>query len=164
VLKWARGDKGANHRRAEPMIRQAAARGARIVRTTECFLDGYAIADKGTPLDVHRVLGEPIPDGKYCRRPMALADELDITLVAGMLEARGEARYSAAILIGPDGILLGMYHQQRWTRTGPEPAGHGVGRSRATSRSASAVIRSLKGGPANCSQRPHGLEVKFGLP
>jgi predicted amidohydrolase len=33
------------------MIRQAAARGARIVATTECFLDGYAIADKSIPLD-----------------------------------------------------------------------------------------------------------------
>ena len=44
---------------------------------------------------------------------MALADELDITLVAGMLEAQGEARYNAAVLIGPDGTLLGKYHKQK---------------------------------------------------
>jgi predicted amidohydrolase len=113
VLKWVRGDKEANYRRAEPMIREAAARGARIVCTTECFLDGYAIADKSIPLETYRALGEPIPDGEYCRRLMVLADELDIVLVAGMLEAEGETRYNTAILIGPDGALLGKYHKQK---------------------------------------------------
>src|SRR5690242_18900761 len=38
VLKWIRGDKAANFRRVEPMIRQAAAEGAQVVCTTECFL------------------------------------------------------------------------------------------------------------------------------
>src|SRR5262245_951270 len=61
VLKWVRTDKEANFRRAEPMIREAAKNGARIVVTTECFLDGYAIADKNIPLDDYRALGEPIP-------------------------------------------------------------------------------------------------------
>jgi N-carbamoylputrescine amidase len=112
VLKWVRGDKEANYRRAERMIRKAAARGAKIVCTTECFLDGYAIADKSIPVDAYRALGEHIPGGAYCRRLMALADELDITLIAGMLEARGEARYNTAVLIGPDGTLLGKYHKQ----------------------------------------------------
>ena len=50
VLKWIRADKEANFRRAEPRIREAAADGAQIVVTTECFLDGYAIADKSIPL------------------------------------------------------------------------------------------------------------------
>src|ERR1700704_1807630 len=61
VLKWFRGDKEANYRRVEPMIREAAAHGARIVCTTECFLDGYAIKDKSIPLEDYRALGEPIP-------------------------------------------------------------------------------------------------------
>lgn len=38
VLKWIRTDKEANLRRAEAMIREAAAGGAQIVCTTECFL------------------------------------------------------------------------------------------------------------------------------
>src|SRR4051794_27490623 len=113
VLKWVRGDKEANYRRAERMIRQAASQGAKVVCTTECFLDGYAIADKSIPLETYRALGEPIPDGEYCRRLMTLADELDVVLVAGMLEARGEARYNAAVLIGPDGTLLGKYRKQK---------------------------------------------------
>ena len=103
VLKWLRGDKEANYRRAEPLIREAAADGAQIVCTTECFLDGYAIADKSIPLDQYRALGEPIPDGQYFRKLAGLAKELKIYLVAGMLEADGEARYNTAALIGPDG-------------------------------------------------------------
>ncbi len=113
VLKWVRGDKETNFRRAEPLIREAAARGAKIVCTTECFLDGYAIADKSIPLETYRALGEPIPEGPYCRRLMALADELDITLIAGLLEADGEHRYNTAILIGPDGHLRGQYRKQK---------------------------------------------------
>jgi predicted amidohydrolase len=112
VLKWIRTDKEANFRRAEPMIRQAAAGGAKIVCTTECFLDGYAIQDKSIPLDVYRGLGEPIPEGAYYRRLAALARELKILLVAGMLEAEGEARYNTAALISPDGSLLGKYRKQ----------------------------------------------------
>jgi predicted amidohydrolase len=112
VLKWIRTDKEANFRRAEPMIRQAAAGGAQIVCTTECFLDGYAIEDKSIPLDVYRRLGEPIPDGPYYKRLAALAQELRILLVAGMLEADGEARYNTAVLISPAGRLLGKYRKQ----------------------------------------------------
>ena len=102
VVKWVRGDKEANVRRVERLIRAAAAEGAQIVCTTECFLDGYAIADSSIPLDDYRRLGEPIPDGPYCRRLAALAGELKICLVAGMLEADGEARYNTAVLFGAD--------------------------------------------------------------
>lgn len=112
VLKWIRGDKEANWRRAEPLIREAAARGAEIVVTTECFLDGYAIADKSIPLETYRALGEPIPGGPYYRKLASLADELDLHLVAGMLEADGDLRYNTAVLIGPEGTLLGKYHKQ----------------------------------------------------
>lgn len=113
VLKWVRTDKEANFRRMEPMIREAAKKGAKIVCTTECFLDGYAIADKSIPLDDYRALGEPIPDGKYFRRLAALTGELKIHLIAGMLEADGDARYNTAVLIGPDGKLIGKYRKQK---------------------------------------------------
>ena len=113
VLKWIRADKEANYRRAEPMIREAAAHGARIVCTTECFLDGYAIEDKSIPLAAYRALGEPIPSGKYFQKLTALAKELKIHLIAGMLEADGDARYNTSVLIGPEGKLIGKYHKQR---------------------------------------------------
>ncbi|MEX0675939.1 MAG: carbon-nitrogen hydrolase family protein [Pirellulales bacterium] len=112
VLKWIRGDKEANYGRAEPLIRQAARGGAKIVCTTECFLDGYAIADKSIPLATYRALGEAIPDGPYYMRLARLADELDIHLIAGMLEADGEKRYNTAVLVNPDGKLAGKYRKQ----------------------------------------------------
>jgi len=112
VLKWLRTDKEANFRRAEKMIRHAAERGAQIVCTTESFLDGYAIADKSIPLPEFRALGEEIPDGKYFQQLAALADELDIFLIAGMLEAAGEQRHNTATVIGPEGELIGKYHKQ----------------------------------------------------
>mgnify|MGYP002526318912 CR=1 FL=1 len=113
VLKWLRADKQANYLRAETMIREAARNGAQIVCTTECFLDGYAIADKSIPLEKYRALGEAIPDGPYFKRLSRLADELNIHLVAGMLEADGERRFNTAVMIGPDGKLVGRYHKQQ---------------------------------------------------
>lgn len=113
VLKWIRGDKQANLRRAEAMIREAAAGGAQLVITTECFLDGYAIADKSIPLETFRALGESIPTGESFHQLAALADELDIHLVAGMSEAFEQHRYNTAVLLNPAGQLVGKYHKQK---------------------------------------------------
>ena len=111
VLKWLRGDKEANYLRAEKLIEQAARGKAQLVCTTECFLDGYAIKDKTIPLADYQALGETIPDGKYCRRLAKLADKLDIFLIAGMLEADGERRYNTAVLIAPNGQVIGKYRK-----------------------------------------------------
>ncbi len=112
VLKWIRGDKSSNFRRIEPRIREAAAHGAKIVCTTECFLDGYAIADKSIPIETYRALGEPIPDGEYCQKLANLAGGLKIHLLAGMLEADGEMRFNTAVLFDPQGKLAGKYRKQ----------------------------------------------------
>jgi predicted amidohydrolase len=113
VLKWVRGDKEANYRRLEPLIREAAEKGAQIVVTTECSLDGYAIADKTIPLETYRALGEPIPDGHYFRKFQALAEELEIHLLVGLTEADGDGRYNTVVLLGPDGKLVGKYRKQK---------------------------------------------------
>lgn len=113
VLKWLRADKDANFARAEKLIREAAQGGAKLVCTTECFLDGYAIKDKSIPLDKYRALGEPIPGGRYFERLTKLARELKIYLVAGMLEADGDKRFNTAVLINPRGELLGRYRKHK---------------------------------------------------
>jgi predicted amidohydrolase len=111
VLKWLRTDKESNCKRAEKLITEAAHGGAKLVCTTECFLDGYAIKDKSIPLDEYRALGEPIPDGEYFRRLAKLADRLNIYLVAGMLEADGDRRFNTAVLIDPQAKLIGRYRK-----------------------------------------------------
>lgn len=113
VLKWLKADKAANCDRAETLIREAAAGGAEIVCTTECFLDGYAITNKEMPLEEYRALGEQIPGGPYYERLAKLADELDIYLCAGMLEADGEHRHNTAAFISPEGHLIGKYRKHK---------------------------------------------------
>lgn len=112
VLKWIRADREANFARLEPLVREAAVHGADIVCTTECSLDGYAIDDKEIPLDEFRALGEPIPDGPYYHRFQALADELNINLIVGLLERDGDHLYNTAIMLNPAGELVGKYHKQ----------------------------------------------------
>jgi len=112
LLKWITADKQRNYDRAVPLIRQAARRGAQVVITTECFLDGYAIRDQHIPLETWRALGEAIPGGPYLTRLQQLAHELDIYLVAGLLERAGDNTYNAAVLLGPDGELIGKYRKQ----------------------------------------------------
>jgi predicted amidohydrolase len=113
VLKWLRADKEANYSRAEKLIIAAAADGAQLVCTTECFLDGYAIDDKSIPLESYRALGEPIPTGKYFQRLAELADRLDIYLIAGMLEADGDKRFNSAIFLDSEGQLVGKYRKHQ---------------------------------------------------
>jgi predicted amidohydrolase len=112
VLKWITADKARNYARAEPMIREAARRGADLVVTTECFLDGYAIRDKRMGAAAFAALGEPLPDGPYARKLAGLADELDIYLIAGMVERDGPHTYNTAALFGPDGSLIGRYRKR----------------------------------------------------
>jgi predicted amidohydrolase len=113
VLKWVRADKEANYRRIEPLVREAAQHGARLIVTTECFLDGYSAEDWTVSQKDYRALGEAIPGGPYFQRLAGLARELKIYLVAGILERDGQHFFNTAVLIGPDGTLLGKYHKQR---------------------------------------------------
>jgi predicted amidohydrolase len=113
VLKWVRANRELNYRRIEPMIREAAANGAQIVVTSECFLDGYAVRDKEMPVEQYFALGEPIPGGEYFQKLAGLARELGIYLAIGVHEACGQTHYNTAALIGPDGQLVGKYHKHK---------------------------------------------------
>jgi predicted amidohydrolase len=112
VLKWVPGDRAANYQRAERLIREAAGKGARIVCTPESFLDGYSIRNPNLSTEQFRSLAEPVPNGVYFGRLRHLADELDIYLIAAITELDGENVYNSAVLIGPDGKLMGTYRKK----------------------------------------------------
>ncbi len=111
VLKWIPKEKEKNYKRAESLIREASRRGAKIVCTTESFLDGYSIRDENMTFEKFRSLAEPIPDGEYLSKLQKLSDELEIYLVAGLTELSGENIYNSAVLIDPNGKILGIYRK-----------------------------------------------------
>ncbi len=113
VLKWLRTDKEANYRRGAKMIREAAAGGAKIVVTSEGFLDGFMNGDRTIPLATYRSLAERIPGGEYYQRFSDLAKELKIYLAVGTAEFDAGHTYNTVALIGPDGSLIGKHRKTK---------------------------------------------------
>ena len=103
------------------MIRTAEARGADLVITPECALNGYAINDviqqHDTPRKRRMVrkvqqTAEAI-DGPRVAKFRELAEELGIFLVLGLYEDAGDAQFNTAVLIGRDGEIIG-HHRKIW--------------------------------------------------
>jgi predicted amidohydrolase/pimeloyl-ACP methyl ester carboxylesterase len=116
VLKWVRGERDVNFRRLERQVLDAAASGAKIVCTTECFLDGNAAESPNIGLADLRALAEEIPEGAYFRRLAALAAKAKVHLVAGLVEREGASCYDATVFLGPDGKLIGKSRKQKLER------------------------------------------------
>lgn len=120
-------DKEYNLGQAELLIRQAAARGARIVCTPESAVQGYprvSLPEGGSPdapeivEERNRILeaAEPLP-GPSSERFAKLARELGIWIVYGIDERRGETLFNTAVLVNPAGEIVGTYskvHLQNW--------------------------------------------------
>jgi predicted amidohydrolase len=120
-------DKQYNLARAENLIRQAAARGAKIVCTPEASVQGYARVElpPGTSADAPQIVAErakilaaaeTIP-GPATNRFSALAKELGIWMVFGIDENRGGKLFNTAVLMNPQGQIVGTYskvHLQNW--------------------------------------------------
>lgn len=120
--KW---QKERNWRRIEKMVRKAAMDGgAKVILTPEGVLEGYVINevnDVKEPESMKKIrenfinLGEPI-DGPYIQKACALSDELNIFLVLGFLERRASLLYNTAILIDPDGDIIGKYSKTHFAQ------------------------------------------------
>lgn len=103
--------KAENFAKLDKYAREAAAGGAKILVSSECYLDGYLgnrAMNKGITPELLLEAAETT-DGPYVRRAGALARELNVTLVFGFSEKRGEHVFNTAALFGPDGKLLGTY-------------------------------------------------------
>jgi predicted amidohydrolase len=120
-------DKQYNLDRAEKLIRDAAARGAKIVCTPEAAVQGYARVElpPGTSADAPQIVAErakilaaaeTIP-GPAINRFAALAKELAIWIVFGMDENRAGKLFNTACLMNPRGEIVGSFskvHLQNW--------------------------------------------------
>jgi apolipoprotein N-acyltransferase len=112
VLKWVPKNSEQNFQRAEKLIRQAAAKNAKIICTTESFLDGYSARDASMTIAGLSFFAEKVPGGKYVSKLQQLADELEIYLIAGITELDNNKIYNSAVLIGPDGNIIGKYRKK----------------------------------------------------
>ena len=120
--KW---NKETNWTRIEKMVRRAVSdAGPDVVVTPEGALEGYVINEVGGEKDEQKrarltekflQLAEPI-DGPYLQKASDLCDELDVYLVLGFLERRGESLYNTAALIDPDGDMIGRYSKTHFAQ------------------------------------------------
>lgn len=102
------------------LIEAAGEQGARLVVCPEMAHTGYLFRDAAHV----RPFAEPARGGAYPRLA-ALARRHGLHLVAGYVEAEGEALYNAARVIAPDGSLLDSYRKRllydsdlTWARPG----------------------------------------------
>lgn len=95
-------DKESNLAAIDKTAREATAGGARLLIYPECVVTGYCFES----LTEARSQAEPL-DGPSVARLAKICAELDIHLVAGLLEAEGERVYNACVLVGPQGLVSG---------------------------------------------------------
>jgi predicted amidohydrolase len=99
------GDTGYNLARIRSLAACAADRGAEIVSFHECAVTGYTFLRRLDREGLAR-LAEPVPDGPSTRALIAIARELGIVVMAGLIEAGPDGRfYKGYVSVGPEGFL-----------------------------------------------------------
>ncbi len=92
-------------------MRQGADRGAELLITPECVLDGYGLDEVGGAAERTAALAQPL-DGKYVTAVRRLAGELQVDVVLGFSEqAEAGKIYNSAAFIGRAGEILWVYRK-----------------------------------------------------
>jgi len=104
-------DKESNWRKAELMLRQAAAKGAKLICAPEGFLEGYIVQEKGLTRVKYRSAGESVRRGKHISEMRRLCADLGVHFVAGFAERSGPHMHNSAALIGPRGQMIGVFRK-----------------------------------------------------
>jgi len=108
-LKW---ELEANWRMFHGLAREAAGRGARIICTPECFLDGYVAAEEeGWSGERFLSVGQRIDDSAFLSMACDTARDLGIYIVFGFTERVDRGCYNAAALIDDTGTIRGCYRK-----------------------------------------------------
>ena len=101
----SQADKEANFQKIEAFARQAAEQGARLVVFPECCITGYWFI-RNLSVPQLAALAEPIPSGPSTSRLVKLAQQLGITLGAGLVEAATDGVYHNSYVVAlPDGTV-----------------------------------------------------------
>ena len=100
---------GANVARAEALVREAVTQhGAQVLVLPECTVPGYVHPDEKMTLAQVRQFTEPVT-GPSVDHFARLAHELNVHIVLGLHEQRGDKHYNTAVLLSPEGRTLGTY-------------------------------------------------------
>jgi predicted amidohydrolase len=99
------GDKKANLERIGELALAAVKQGAEVVCFHECSVTGYTFLQH-LSRDELAALAEPVPEGPSLRVLGTVARELDIIVMAGLIEVDREGMlYNAYVAVGPEGFL-----------------------------------------------------------
>ena len=97
-------DKQYNLGRIEALARRAAAQGAEIASFHECSITGYTFLQTLSRAELEQ-LAEPVPEGPSTHRLSALARELDMALLAGLVERDDDRLYNCYIAVDQKGFV-----------------------------------------------------------
>jgi len=97
-----------NLKRAEVLVREAAAQGAQIVLLPELFERVYFCQERRYDyLD----FALPVSENPAVTRMMAVAKELSVVIPVSFYERDGNCQYNSVAMIDADGSLLGVYRK-----------------------------------------------------
>jgi predicted amidohydrolase len=86
------------------LARQAVDQGAQIVSFHECSITGYTFLQRLNRAQITD-LAEPVPDGSSTRRLVEIARELNVIVMAGLIERDGDKLLKCYVTVGPDGFI-----------------------------------------------------------
>jgi N-carbamoylputrescine amidase len=101
-------DRDANIARAEKLVREAAAKDARIILIPELFETPYFCIEQDSR---HLALAQPLAQNAAVRHFRTLARELRVVLPISFFERDGLARFNSIAIIDADGEVLGVYRK-----------------------------------------------------
>jgi N-carbamoylputrescine amidase len=101
-------DRAANLARAEALVREAAARGARIILIPELFETPYFCIEQDSR---HLALAQTLQHNAAVRHFRPVARELGVVLPISFFERDGLACFNSVAIIDADGEVLGVYRK-----------------------------------------------------
>jgi predicted amidohydrolase len=99
------GDKPYNLSRIDALSGRAVALGAEIVSFHECSVTGYTFLQR-LDREAFGALAEPVPEGPSTRDLIAIAQEHQAVIMAGLIEIDTQGRfYNCYVTVGPEGFI-----------------------------------------------------------